>query len=413
MSTDLNVIAENLTELLQNSVNMASVFYDIFLNPEPMDVELKQFGYKNSIHSVYYPFGGLISASVSSNTIEVSGSYPVPVGSQIYISDSEVIDGVYTVVETSSSSSNTIIKVLQPIKEDYSASGVNPDVSLFLGNVKSIDSATKTIQAVGSIAPPEGSIIIISNLSGSTPYYGVSSSSVVNNLIKIVVADNIEDYTNNITFQSTFIPNRAKDRKIALTGDVTPEGNVEANVGACYVCTDPANQTVWFKASGSGNTGWQVVLTEEGIVQELARFLSEAGFITESDLEIYLRSNEYVTREDVAQQINESPVTISMLDLNDQASGGTVVLGDNKGYYLSCSTSIGFQLPAVTDLTILHKIFVQLYLESSSVQVTSLGTTNYFDKVTPTFGVAGMYDIIYEYDNNTNEWVCGVKIKGS
>lgn len=39
---DINVIAENLTELLANSVNMASVFYDIFLNPVPMDVELIQ-----------------------------------------------------------------------------------------------------------------------------------------------------------------------------------------------------------------------------------------------------------------------------------------------------------------------------------------------------------------------------------
>ena len=39
---DTNVIIENLTELLQNSINMASVFYDIFLNPEPMDVQLTQ-----------------------------------------------------------------------------------------------------------------------------------------------------------------------------------------------------------------------------------------------------------------------------------------------------------------------------------------------------------------------------------
>ena len=181
MSTDLNVIAENLTELLQNSVNMASVFYDIFLNPEPMDVELKQFN-----------------------------------------SDNELV----------------------------------------------------TIS----------------------------------------------------------LPNRAKDRMIALTGAVTPEGNVEANVGASYVCTDPENPTVWFKVSGSGNTGWQVVLTEEGIVQEIIRFLSEANYVTESSLGTYLTTNGYATEDYVQEQISEWEPAISMQDINDQAGQGTISLNDNKGF---------------------------------------------------------------------------------
>ena len=39
---DLNVIAENLAHLLTNSTNMASVFYDLFINPTPLDIQLVQ-----------------------------------------------------------------------------------------------------------------------------------------------------------------------------------------------------------------------------------------------------------------------------------------------------------------------------------------------------------------------------------
>ena len=52
---DINVVAENLAELLTNSTNMASVFYDIFLNPIPMDVVLKQYNDENELVEVTIP----------------------------------------------------------------------------------------------------------------------------------------------------------------------------------------------------------------------------------------------------------------------------------------------------------------------------------------------------------------------
>ena len=50
-----NVVLENLTELLVNTVNMTSVFYDIFLNPNPMDVELEQYDDNNELITVVIP----------------------------------------------------------------------------------------------------------------------------------------------------------------------------------------------------------------------------------------------------------------------------------------------------------------------------------------------------------------------
>ena len=51
----LYLIDENLTELLTNTVDMASVFYDIFLNPEPMDVSFQMFNNENELITVTIP----------------------------------------------------------------------------------------------------------------------------------------------------------------------------------------------------------------------------------------------------------------------------------------------------------------------------------------------------------------------
>ena len=74
MSVDISVIAENLTELLQNTVNMTSVFYDIFLNPEPMDVELEQYDNNGQLVKVSVPnrakatgLGMIVRTNVSGN----------------------------------------------------------------------------------------------------------------------------------------------------------------------------------------------------------------------------------------------------------------------------------------------------------------------------------------------------------
>ena len=176
-SIDSSVIIENLTELLTNTVNMTSVFYDIFLNPEPMDVELQQ-----------------------------------------YNSDGEII---------------------------------------------------------------------------------------------------------TIT-----IPNRAKDRQIAIVGEGDPNGVVEANIGACYV--DETDQAIYFKASGSGSTGWVVIPAQTTINSYIRTYLSTNGFVTESDVDRYLNDNNYVTSSDVSTILGNYTPVIKMVPLTSVS--GTQQLADNTAY---------------------------------------------------------------------------------
>lgn len=253
---DTNVIIENLTQLLTNTVNMTSVFYDIFLNPEEMDVELQQYN-------------------------------------------------------------------------------------------------------------AEGELVTIS------------------------------------------IPNRAKDRNISLVGEGSPEGVVKANVGTCYV--DELNEAVYFKAIGTDNSGWVLVLTEEGVNTYLRSYLTTNKFMTEDATHRYLLNNRYTTEAKVSDMLEQYKPTIYMTPI--QNASGTVTLADNTGYAITATGNVTFSLPTVTNSNILHKIFIQLYISGS--YTINLGTTNYFDKLPPVFAANGMYNIIYEYDNNRNLWIAGSMVKGA
>ena len=253
---DINVIAENLTELLQNSVNMASVFYDIFLNPEPMDVTLTQ---------------------------------------------------------------------------------INAD----------------------------GEAVTIS------------------------------------------IPNRAKDMQLATVGVGSPEGLVEAGEGKIYV--DSETLTCYIKVTGTGTTGWNIILTEQGVYTYIDNYLTTCGFFDEERLQSYLEEHTYTTEEDVASIIASSTVVQYVTTLN---TSGNIILDDNTFYKITPTGDVSFTLPQIMDFTQTHKISVQVKLDSEIYEI-DLGCTNYFDQVQPTFGRIGMYDIRYEFDTASEMWVCGVTPKGA
>lgn len=54
-SPEIDIILENIVELLCNTTNMTAKFYDIFLNPTPMDVELEQYNDDNELITVVIP----------------------------------------------------------------------------------------------------------------------------------------------------------------------------------------------------------------------------------------------------------------------------------------------------------------------------------------------------------------------
>lgn len=103
MSTEVdpNLISENLTELLQNTVNMTSVFYDLFINPVPMDVELKQWDNEGNIVTISIPNRAKDNQRATVGTVDPEGNVVAPVGS-LYVNSTN-----NTVYVKSSGNDNT------------------------------------------------------------------------------------------------------------------------------------------------------------------------------------------------------------------------------------------------------------------------------------------------------------------
>lgn len=86
-------------------------------------------------------------------------------------------------------------------------------------------------------------------------------------------------------------------------------------------------------------------------------------------------------------------------------SSGTINLTTNSINYINPSGAITFVLPNVSPDTKLNQILIQVYL--STVYSINVGTTHYFNGKTPNMSTTGMYNLIFEYDESLNYWVCG------
>ena len=98
--------------------------------------------------------------------------------------------------------------------------------------------------------------------------------------------------------------------------------------------------------------------------------------------------------------------------IKPENTSGSISLESNKIYRITPTGNITFHLPEVTDDNVnkFNQILVMLNITNSHSFI--FGTTYYFDLVKPTF-TTGLYDLIYEYDNNSNQWVCGAIKKGT
>lgn len=95
------------------------------------------------------------------------------------------------------------------------------------------------------------------------------------------------------------------------------------------------------------------------------------------------------------------------------ATSGTIALSDNSINSITPTGTVTFTLPTITDNTKFYQILVQVKLTNTSYIVASrLGTTHYFNKITPQFPATGNYNIYYEYDATDGNWYVGNIIKG-
>ena len=125
---------------------------------------------------------------------------------------------------------------------------------------------------------------------------------------------NLQMYDDNNQLVTVTIPNRAKDRVVPYTGEGSPEGVVEAPVGATYV--DTATSTVYYKVSGSDKYGWNAVISQSLMEPYIRTYLEAHGYLTTSYLNSYLVDHEYVDIPGLSTYLNENGY-IRSSDLED------------------------------------------------------------------------------------------------
>ena len=77
-----------------------------------------------------------------------------------------------------------------------------------------------------------------------------------------------------------------------------------------------------------------------------------------------------------------------------------------NAYTMAISGNTTFVLPTITDNTKHYEILINASFSSASLIIT-WGTTFFFNGTAPTIGI-GTYNIIYEWDNLSSHWVCGI-----
>ena len=93
------------------------------------------------------------------------------------------------------------------------------------------------------------------------------------------------------------------------------------------------------------------------------------------------------------------------------ATSGNITLTANAVHSITPSATITFKLPSISDNTKFYQMLVQINM--TTVKTINLGTTYFFNKITPNMSTAGVYNLYYEYDKAKGWWVCGVLSKGA
>lgn len=90
---------------------------------------------------------------------------------------------------------------------------------------------------------------------------------------------------------------------------------------------------------------------------------------------------------------------------NELPSSGNINLETNTINTITPTDAVTFVLPDVSAGNSMHQILVQVKL--NDVISINVGTKVFFNGKTPNLSTAGLYNLIFEYDEANSVWVCG------
>lgn len=172
------------------------------------------------------------------------------------------------------------------------------------------------------------------------------------------------------------------------------------------------NETTYYRWVITNDVGAWVLIGSEGPYYTISSanntFVKNTDIATASTVGIIKVGNGLNIANDGTLSVASQATPIISI-----SNSGTITLTDNTSYKITPTGNITFSLPTITDLTVVHKIEVELNM--STVYSVNLGlgaTPLYFNKTAPDLSNAGTYNLLYQYSPTENAWYCGGAIIG-
>lgn len=367
---DIDVVAENLAELLTNSVDMAAVFYDIFLNPQPMDINIQMFDDNNQLITVTIPNRAKdrITSYVGEGSPE--GTVEAPIGS-VYV-DTLTSTVYYKVSGSDSYGWNAVIS--QSLMETF--------IRTYLEARGYITTSSLNTYLITHEYVDIPTLSTYLNENGYIRGKGLVDlpTLALNNKL-MVVTDDETDFFKNVSFGNLITSSISSDADNEL---------VRGSDSKLYVGTPDSGVT-----AGTYQYPQNLVVDSKGIITSLEQGVIEDPFPSQTG------------QEGKFLQTNGSSLSWEEIDPDyiQLASSGTINLTTNSINYITPTAAVTFVLPDVSGSDKLNQMLVQVNL--STVYSIDVGTSYYFNGKSPEMSANGLYNLIYEYDKNANVWVVG------
>lgn len=368
---DIDVVAENLAELLTNTVDMAAVFYDIFLNPQPLDINIQMYDDNNQLITVTIPNRAKdrITPYVGEGSPE--GVVEAPIGA-VYV-DTLTSTVYYKVSGSDSYGWNAVIS--QSLMETFIRTYLEARGYI---TTSSLNTYLITHEYVN--IPSLETYLNVNGYIRGKNLDSIPALDLDNQLM--VVTEDETDFLKNVSFGNLITSAISSDENNILTRGVDNKLYVEEEAD-----TGVTPGTYQYPRNMEVNAKGKVTSVEQGSVEDFLP--SQAG-----------QDGKFLQTNGTSTSWEEVDPNFTQL-----ASSGTINLTTNSVNYINPTDAVTFVLPNVSADTKLNQILVQVNL--STVYSINVGTTHYFNGKSPQMSSTGMYDLIFEYDEAQNIWVVG------
>ena len=404
-----------LTQLATNYTNLFDVYYDMFYNQTPKDLALQIYDEEGNLNVVAIPNRAKDRTYILNGNGNPNGSVGAAKGSTYQ----DLTNGEYYLNLDGSTTGWTKLIAKANLDEIIMQGGINPEGAVTAGKGTLYSDTQNGVLYIKTTSTGNTGWINVSADIGNTANTDLSNLSSIgeahfanpslSNLSSAgqTIIDSKENVSNKaatITGSDTSYPTSGAVYRFVTDGLALKENlsNKVATLNASSTDAQyPSAKLVYDSLNlkeDKANKVTTVSASSTDTQYPSAKSVYDFGRL--------LVPSQPETRTKVLSSNGTNNTWLDFYDyFTSLPSSGNINLVTNSLNYISPAGAVTFVLPDVSTSSILNQILVQIDL--STVYSINVGTIHFFNGKTPDLSTTGSYNLIYEYDEIKNVWVCG------